>query len=136
MTTPTQTHPPSNARPALPEKLLMLSIHHLARLLCLLPGPQPSLPGSTEQALDTFLLHLGLVAHTPQSRPGWVMVCLSFEGLSLVRLLLDMALPPLKRETPAENSSPAPSSAPTPTPPPPSVKPPRPARLSLVHSRD
>lgn len=132
--------PPPPSRPvrlpALPEKLLLLSIHHLARLLVLLRGPQPSLSISSEATLDLFLLHLDLIDQAPQSRPGWRVVQLSAEGSSLVNYLLDLAL----LDNPAENSSspqpPAPSSPPTPTPPPPSAKPPRRATLSLVHSRD
>lgn len=118
--------------PDLPAKLMLLSIHHLARLLILLNGPQPSLVHSTERALDYLLMHLDLVDLTPESKPGWLVVKLSPEGRRLVSYLLDLALP----EARAASSQPSPRpSAPTPTPPPPSATPPRRAMLSLVHSR-
>ena len=125
----TPSAPPSpNLWQTLPEKLLALSMHHLARLFLLVNGPQPSNPGSTEQALDALLMHLGLARVTADSRPGWVKVKVTDEGFDLVALLMNTAL---------GRPVPSPSPAPMPTPMPPSTPAAsqRRAQLSLVHSK-
>jgi hypothetical protein len=127
METPSEA-PSSNLWKTLPEKLLALSMHHLARLFLLVNGPQPSNAGSTEHALDTLLMHLGLARVTADSRPGWVKVRVTDEGFDMVALLMNTALG--RTET-------SPSAAPTPTPAVPlttATSRPR-ERLSLVHSR-
>lgn len=109
--------PSPNLWQSLPEKMLALSMHHLARLLLLFNAPQPSNPGSTEQVLDALLMHLGLARITADSRHGWTRVEPTPEGFELVAFLMDTALKPA-----------APSSSPQETP-----QPVRPA-LALVHS--
>jgi hypothetical protein len=121
--------PSPNLWQTMPQKLLHLSMHHLARLLVLYSGPQPSAPASTEMAMDLLLISLDLARLTSESRPGWARVELTQEGVSLAQSLFEMAL-----GRPDRSSSPT-TSAPTPTPPSTPVASQRPAPLSLVHSR-
>jgi hypothetical protein len=118
---------PLNSLQSLPQKLLMLSMHHLARLLVVYSGPQPSNPGSTEMAMDLLLISLDLARLTRDSRPGWTRVEVTREGEQLAQQLFAMALP--------DRSSSPTTSAPTPTPPSTPAASQRPAPLSLVHSR-
>lgn len=120
--------PSPNLWQTLPEKLLALSMHHLARLLVLFNAPQPSNPGSTEQVLDVLLMHLGLARVTADSRLGWTRVELTTEGFDLVAFLMDTALKPVPSSSPT-------TSAPTPGQPSKTAASQRPAPLSLVHSR-
>lgn len=123
--------PSPNLWKTLPEKLLALSMHHLARLFLLVNGPQPSNAGSTEQALDTLLMHLGLARVTADSRHGWVRVEVTNEGWDLVAMLMNTALgrpvaSPSPEPMPAASDPQQAQQAQTARPP---------ARLSLVYRR-
>lgn len=118
METPSPTPSPSlkaDLWKTLPEKLALMSVHHLARLLVLFRDAQPSQFGSTEMILDMMLINLDLARLTRDSRKGWSRVELTPEGDSLAVHLIEMALGP------AHSSSPTPSEPP--------------ARLSLVYRR-
>ena len=129
METPSEA-PSNNLWKTLPEKLLALSMHHLARLFLLVNGPQPSNAGSTEHALDTLLMHLGLARVTAASRHGWTRVQVTGEGFDLVGMLMDTAL---GRPVPSPSAAPMPTPA---APDPQQAQTDRPqARLSLVYQR-
>ena len=113
METPSEA-PSANLWKTLPEKMLALSMHHLARLFLLVNGPQPSNPGSTEQALDALLMHLGLARVTADSRPGWVKVKVTDEGFDMVALLMNTALGRTETSPSAAPTAPTGCRAPTP----------------------